>query len=61
MLKVYMLFPRELANSISACPVKLGDFQPEEGKYFERNSYLEEVSFINGLLDEVLAIINFLF
>jgi len=54
-----MLFPNDLTEQISACIVKLGDFQPEEGKYFERASYMEQVSFVNGMLDEVSKIINF--
>jgi hypothetical protein len=53
MLKVYMLFPNDFAERISACIVKLGDSQPEEGKYFERASYMEQVSFVNGMLDGI--------
>jgi hypothetical protein len=59
MLKVYMLFPSDLTEQISACIVKFGDFQPEEGKYFERASYMEQVSFVNTMLDEVSKIIDF--
>jgi hypothetical protein len=59
MLKVSKFFPNDFAERISACIVKLGDFQSEEGKYFERASYMEQVSFVNGMLDKVSEIINF--